>query len=52
LADASKGLVARSPGSVEIARIAVRFVIAIVLGGLLGFQRAEAGKVAGMRTCP
>ena len=28
----------------------VRLVVAAVLGGILGFQRAEAGKAAGMRT--
>jgi putative Mg2+ transporter-C (MgtC) family protein len=43
-------LAADLPGSVEIARIAVRLPAAIVLGGLLGFQRAEAGKAAGTRT--
>ena len=43
-------LVAGFPGNVEIARIAVRLLVAVVLGGILGFQRAEAGKAAGMRT--
>ncbi len=38
------------PGNAEIARITVRLVVAAVLGGILGFQRAEAGKAAGMRT--
>ena len=43
-------LVSGFPGNAEIARITVRLVIASVLGGILGFQRAEAGKAAGMRT--
>jgi putative Mg2+ transporter-C (MgtC) family protein len=38
------------PGNVEIARIAVRLLVAIVLGGILGLQRAHVGKAAGMRT--
>ncbi len=38
------------PGNVEIARLTVRLLFAVVLGGVLGFQRAEAGKAAGMRT--
>ena len=37
------------PGNVEIARIAVRLLVAAVLGGILGFQRAHVGK-AGVRT--
>ena len=43
-------LVAGLPDNTEIARIVVRLVVAAVLGGILGFQRAEAGKAAGMRT--
>ena len=43
-------LVTDFPDSVEIARITVRLVVAIVLGGILGFQRAHVGKAAGMRT--
>jgi putative Mg2+ transporter-C (MgtC) family protein len=43
-------LVAGFPDSTEMARIVVRLLIAAVLGGILGFQRAEAGKAAGMRT--
>jgi putative Mg2+ transporter-C (MgtC) family protein len=43
-------LVAGFPDNVEIARIAVRLVVAIALGGILGFQRAHVGKAAGMRT--
>ena len=38
------------PGNVEVARIVVRLLTAVMLGGILGFQRAEAGKAAGMRT--
>ncbi len=43
-------LVAGTPGSVETARIAVRLLVAVVLGGILGFQRAHVGKAAGVRT--
>ena len=43
-------LVAGCPNNVEIARIAVRVLVAIVLGGILGFQRAHVGKAAGVRT--
>jgi uncharacterized membrane protein YhiD involved in acid resistance len=41
-------LVAGFPSSVEIPRIAVRVLVAAVLGGILGFQRAKEGKPAGM----
>ena len=44
-------LVAGLPGNVEMAHIVVRLLVAAVLGGLLGFQRAETGKAAGIRTC-
>jgi putative Mg2+ transporter-C (MgtC) family protein len=43
-------LVAGLPDNTEIARIIVRLLVAAVLGGILGFQRAEAGKAAGIRT--
>ncbi len=43
-------LVAGLPDNVEIARIVVRLLAAVILGGVLGFQRAEARKAAGMRT--
>jgi putative Mg2+ transporter-C (MgtC) family protein len=43
-------LVSGFPDSGEMARIAVRLMVAIVLGGILGFQRAHVGKAAGMRT--
>jgi putative Mg2+ transporter-C (MgtC) family protein len=43
-------LVAGVPDNAEIARIVVRLLLAIVLGGILGFQRAHVGKAAGMRT--
>jgi putative Mg2+ transporter-C (MgtC) family protein len=43
-------LVAGLPDNVEIARIIVRLLVAIVLGGILGLQRAHMGKAAGMRT--
>jgi putative Mg2+ transporter-C (MgtC) family protein len=43
-------VIAEFPDNVEIARITVRLLVAIVLGGILGFQRAHMGKGAGMRT--
>jgi len=42
-------LVSGFPDSIEIARIMVRLLVAIVLGGVLGIQRARAGKPGGMR---
>jgi putative Mg2+ transporter-C (MgtC) family protein len=38
------------PDNIETARIAVRLLVAIALGGVLGLQRAHVGKPAGMRT--
>jgi putative Mg2+ transporter-C (MgtC) family protein len=38
------------PDNGEMGRILVRLLVAILLGGLLGWQRAHVGKVAGMRT--
>lgn len=38
------------PDAAQVTRIVVRLVIAIILGGLLGFEREEKGKAAGMRT--
>jgi putative Mg2+ transporter-C (MgtC) family protein len=38
------------PDSGEMARIVVRLLVAVMLGGILGFQRAHVGKAAGMRT--
>ena len=43
-------LVSGFPGSVEMASITVRFLLAVALGGILGLQRAHVGKAAGMRT--
>jgi putative Mg2+ transporter-C (MgtC) family protein len=43
-------LVADFPGSTEMARIVVRLLFAIILGGILGFERARVGEAAGMRT--
>lgn len=34
----------------EVTHLAVRLVFAILLGGLLGYEREYAGKAAGMRT--
>jgi putative Mg2+ transporter-C (MgtC) family protein len=38
------------PSGVEAARIAVRLLCAVMLGGILGFERRHVGKPAGMRT--
>jgi putative Mg2+ transporter-C (MgtC) family protein len=38
------------PNSFEMASIAMRLLLAIALGGILGLQRAHVGKAAGMRT--
>lgn len=38
------------PNSTEIARLTVRLVVAIVLGGILGLERIYRHKPAGMRT--
>ena len=38
------------PDGIEMARITVRLITAIILGGILGFQRAHVGKAAGVRT--
>jgi len=43
-------LVTDCPDSAEIARIVVRLLVAMILSGVLGFQRAHVGKAAGMRT--
>jgi putative Mg2+ transporter-C (MgtC) family protein len=42
--------VADLPNSDEIARIAVRLFFAVVLGGVLGLERGQVRKAAGMRT--
>jgi putative Mg2+ transporter-C (MgtC) family protein len=38
------------PDGVEMARVSVRLLVAIALGGILGIQRAHVGKAAGVRT--
>jgi putative Mg2+ transporter-C (MgtC) family protein len=38
------------PSLAEAVRMAVRLLIASILGGILGFQREKAGKAAGLRT--
>jgi len=43
-------LVAGSPDSTEMARIVVRLLVAVVLGGILGLERTHMHKPAGMRT--
>jgi len=38
------------PSTAEITQVIVRLVLAALLGGLLGFEREQAGKAAGVRT--
>ena len=38
------------PDGQQIARITLRLLVAAVLGGVLGYQREQQGKSAGMRT--
>jgi putative Mg2+ transporter-C (MgtC) family protein len=38
------------PTKAEFARVTLRLVIAAALGALLGFEREQSGKAAGMRT--
>lgn len=38
------------PNAAEAARITVRLLIAALLGGLLGYEREQQGKSAGLRT--
>ncbi|MGH8762796.1 MAG: MgtC/SapB family protein [Nitrosospira sp.] len=38
------------PNIAEVTRIILRLVLAATLGGLLGFEREQRGKAAGMRT--
>jgi putative Mg2+ transporter-C (MgtC) family protein len=34
----------------QVLRVAVRLIVAVVFGGLLGFEREREGKAAGLRT--
>ena len=38
------------PGWTELFRVTIRLVVAVILGGLLGFEREREGKAAGLRT--
>jgi putative Mg2+ transporter-C (MgtC) family protein len=38
------------PGAAEVTKIAVRLLLAALLGGLVGMQRERVGKAAGLRT--
>ena len=38
------------PSTAEITQVIVRLTLAALLGGLLGFEREQAGKAAGIRT--
>lgn len=38
------------PSAIEVARVAVRLLLAAILGGVLGFERQRRGKAAGLRT--
>jgi putative Mg2+ transporter-C (MgtC) family protein len=43
-------LAASIPDTREAVRIALRLVAALVVGGIIGYQRERAGKAAGLRT--
>ena len=43
-------MVAGLPDNTEMARLTVRLVVAVVLGGILGLERTHRHKAAGMRT--
>jgi putative Mg2+ transporter-C (MgtC) family protein len=43
-------LAASLPDAREAVRIALRLVAALVVGGIIGYQRERAGKAAGLRT--
>jgi len=38
------------PDTAEITRISLRLILAAILGGLLGYEREQKGKSAGLRT--
>jgi putative Mg2+ transporter-C (MgtC) family protein len=38
------------PDGWQLARVSARLVVAVILGGLLGYERERAGKAAGLRT--
>lgn len=38
------------PDAAMVTRVAVRMLVAAILGGLLGFEREQQGKAAGLRT--
>jgi putative Mg2+ transporter-C (MgtC) family protein len=38
------------PSAGQLARIGARLLVALVLGGMLGYERERAGKAAGLRT--
>ena len=39
-----------APDAAQLARVALRLSAAVLLGGLLGYERERAGKAAGLRT--
>lgn len=43
-------IAASFPDGREAARIVIRLVAALLVGGIIGFQRERAGKAAGLRT--
>jgi putative Mg2+ transporter-C (MgtC) family protein len=45
-----RGEFADLPSTAEVTRIVVRLLVAAALGGVLGFEREQKGKSAGMRT--
>ena len=38
------------PSAIQLTRVAVRLLLAAILGGVLGFERQRRGKAAGLRT--
>jgi putative Mg2+ transporter-C (MgtC) family protein len=43
-------LTAGLPDARQFARIVIRLLVAMLLGGIVGFQREHTGKPAGLRT--
>jgi putative Mg2+ transporter-C (MgtC) family protein len=38
------------PDTAQFTRVAIRLLVAVILGGILGFERQRKGKAAGLRT--
>ncbi len=48
--DTIRGEFSDLPDAAQVTRIAVRLLMAAILGGVLGFEREQKGKSAGLRT--